>query len=637
MLRWDSHWAVVKLLHNFFQKNETDHRLSVGIISPYLGQVRLIKELIYSDTASVQAKKLQKKIKLVKTVDGFQGNEQDIIVISTVRSNRKGQIGFVNDRRRLNVAITRARLRLWIIGDLTTLEHDETWKNFIHFCRIRKLVQAAPDDRTEAERKVDRVVAEASGSGYARPAPAAASGASSSRARPSAANARVAVPQAYIAAGATGDDGTVWNSFFLQQLVTMISKIREETHRRAVVKKITQILAGESSVWKPFTIRDGSNLMLWQKVVEETPTIGNARLIWWVEIDTHGMQAWTTSVALCYSEPPVNRDEPPPGRTEDLTRDGEHVNRSRDSWKWRCYHCNSKFWQWDYSLQSWVCDDCGGTEFFDVTQPRRHATDEGCWVYVPKLNSEERKMMAPDGPPPPDVPPGFEQADSESRTDDPVIDPDTGEVLTRRRRRRRGRNANQPDAVNRQDAVLQPDVLGLDGSQQNRIDSWCSRAGPQKGVRWRGGTPPAPPQWRNSSDLRAFARWEKKIEVWALQIRAFMPLSDAALMLFTSLTGEAELETEHLDLKQVNSANGIKYLVDTLREPLQQKMLFQKRKLLSDYEHISRYPNESVRQFANRYVRVEKDLAAIGISTAAMYDSRFTTFGFDWCRQQPRV
>ncbi|CAL1156712.1 unnamed protein product [Cladocopium goreaui] len=118
--------AVVKLLHNFFQKNETDHRLSVGIITPYLGQVRLIKELIYSDSATVHAKKLQKKVKLVKTVDGFQGNEQDIIVISTVRSNRKGQIGFVSDRRRLNVAITRARLRLWIIGDLTTLEHDDT-------------------------------------------------------------------------------------------------------------------------------------------------------------------------------------------------------------------------------------------------------------------------------------------------------------------------------------------------------------------------------------------------------------------------------------------------------------------------------------------------------------------------------
>ena len=54
---------------------------------------------------------------------------------------------------------------------------------------------------------------------------------------------------------------------------------------------------------------------------------------------------------------------------------------------------------------------------------------------------------------------------------------------------------------------------------------------------------------------------------------------------------------------------------------MQQKLLFQKRKLLADYEQIARYPNESVRQFSNRYVRVEKDLAAIGVSTSGMYDS----------------
>ena len=110
------------------------------------------------------------------------------------------------------------------------------------------------------------------------------------------------------------------------------------------------------------------------------------------------------------------------------------------------------------------------------------------------------------------------------------------------------------------------------------------------------------------------------MEVWALQMKAFMPAADAALSLFTSLSGEAELETEHIDLEKVHSNDGIKYLVETLREPLQQKVLFQKRKLLSDYENIYRYPNESVRQFANRYVRVEKDLSALGISTTGMYD-----------------
>ena len=103
-------------------------------------------------------------------------------------------------------------------------------------------------------------------------------------------------------------------------------------------------------------------------------------------------------------------------------------------------------------------------------------------------------------------------------------------------------------------------------------------------------------------------------------MKAFMPAADAALSLFTSLSGEAELETEHIDLERVHSSDGIKYLVETLREPLQQKVLFQKRKLLTDYESISRYPNETARQFANIYVRVEKDLSALGISTTGMYD-----------------
>ena len=122
--------------------------------------------------------------------------------------------------------------------------------------------------------------------------------------------------------------------------------------------------------------------------------------------------------------------------------------------------------------------------------------------------------------------------------------------------------------------------------------------GPARGVCWRGGTPPSPPLWKNSADFRAFPTWERKVEVWALQMKAFMPAADAALSLFTSLSGEAELETEHIDLERVHSSDGIKYLVETLREPLQQKVLFQKRKLLTDYESISRYPNETARQFA---------------------------------------
>ena len=149
-----------------------------------------------------------------------------------------------------------------------------------------------------------------------------------------------------------------------------------------------------------------------------------------------------------------------------------------------------------------------------------------------------------------------------------------------------------------------------------------SRKGPAPGIKFRGGTPPAPPQWRGSAqDLRAFSRWERRIEVWKLQIKSYMTDADAALSLFTSLSGEAEAEIEHLDLKKVHHKDGIAYIMESLREPLQQKQLFQKRKLLADYESVSRHGSETMRQYVNRYKRIERDLESVGISSSAMYDS----------------
>ena len=60
----------------------------------------------------------------VNSIDGFQGQEKDVIYISLVRSNEQGNIGFLKDYRRLNVALTRARYKLIIIGDMSTLGHD---------------------------------------------------------------------------------------------------------------------------------------------------------------------------------------------------------------------------------------------------------------------------------------------------------------------------------------------------------------------------------------------------------------------------------------------------------------------------------------------------------------------------------
>lgn len=97
----------------------------IGIISPYADQVKIIQEMTPVE---------------VKTVDGFQGREKEIIIISTVRSNNHGNIGFLRDLRRLNVAITRAKRKLIIIGDKNTLMADPTYERLVKFCEDENLL-----------------------------------------------------------------------------------------------------------------------------------------------------------------------------------------------------------------------------------------------------------------------------------------------------------------------------------------------------------------------------------------------------------------------------------------------------------------------------------------------------------------
>ncbi|MDE6297983.1 MAG: AAA family ATPase, partial [Muribaculaceae bacterium] len=94
-----------------------DERLDIGLISPYRAQVNYLRHLLKRLSFF---KPFRNSIS-VNTVDGFQGQERDIIVISLVRSNEDGDIGFLRDLRRMNVAMTRARMKLLIIGDSSTL------------------------------------------------------------------------------------------------------------------------------------------------------------------------------------------------------------------------------------------------------------------------------------------------------------------------------------------------------------------------------------------------------------------------------------------------------------------------------------------------------------------------------------
>ena len=101
-----------------------DERLDVGVISPYKVQTQYLRSLIRK---RAEFKPFRNMIS-VNTVDGFQGQERDIILISLVRSNEQGNIGFLNDLRRMNVAITRARMKLIIIGDASTLCHHPFYR-----------------------------------------------------------------------------------------------------------------------------------------------------------------------------------------------------------------------------------------------------------------------------------------------------------------------------------------------------------------------------------------------------------------------------------------------------------------------------------------------------------------------------
>ncbi len=107
-----------------------EERIDVGIISPYKGQIRLLRQLLRKDRYWRPFRSLI----TVNTVDGFQGQERDVIFISMVRSNAEGNIGFLHDLRRMNVAITRARMKLILIGDRSTLCRIPFYKRLLSFC-----------------------------------------------------------------------------------------------------------------------------------------------------------------------------------------------------------------------------------------------------------------------------------------------------------------------------------------------------------------------------------------------------------------------------------------------------------------------------------------------------------------------
>lgn len=111
--------------------------VSIGVISPYKEQTLVLNSLI-------QEMNLPKYMYVdCQTVDGFQGQERDVIFVSLVRSNEAQEIGFLKDNRRMNVAMTRAKKKLCIVGDSATLANDKFYKAFIDYCESTNAYHSA--------------------------------------------------------------------------------------------------------------------------------------------------------------------------------------------------------------------------------------------------------------------------------------------------------------------------------------------------------------------------------------------------------------------------------------------------------------------------------------------------------------
>jgi predicted DNA helicase len=120
---------------NTKQKSE----IKIGILSPYNDQIKTLRDLFDKTN-------LQKEYSIeISTIDSFQGREMDIIYISLVRSNDEGDIGFLSDIRRMNVAMTRAKLRLVVLGDSATIGNHEFYKKFLEHAELHDSYESAWD------------------------------------------------------------------------------------------------------------------------------------------------------------------------------------------------------------------------------------------------------------------------------------------------------------------------------------------------------------------------------------------------------------------------------------------------------------------------------------------------------------
>ena len=143
-------YLLIRQLQEYMQKiggsRIIEEQIDFGLISPYKAQIRYMRQLIRKNSFFKPFFRLIS----VNTVDGFQGQERDVIFISLVRANESGNIGFLKDLRRMNVAITRARMKLIILGDTSTLLHHPFYKAFYTYIQEKgAIIPLLPADTGE--------------------------------------------------------------------------------------------------------------------------------------------------------------------------------------------------------------------------------------------------------------------------------------------------------------------------------------------------------------------------------------------------------------------------------------------------------------------------------------------------------
>ena len=124
---------VVRLSEQLKDKYEASDFPSIAVIAPYRHQVEVLNQLV------AQHPSLQPVLPAlsVNTIDSFQGQERDAVFISLTRSNADSVVGFLSEIRRMNVAMTRARKKLVVVGDSATLSQDPFYADFISYAQER--------------------------------------------------------------------------------------------------------------------------------------------------------------------------------------------------------------------------------------------------------------------------------------------------------------------------------------------------------------------------------------------------------------------------------------------------------------------------------------------------------------------